>query len=310
MAYLNGHLIIKFAMARWKLTKKTIAEDYLTVSPSRLSRSKPLKFEPGEYYKLFFDIKYQGSAATVAKENENDLLSAFRDFLIKEDCKWEAYLIYEKVKNKKAGYKEIILELLKRANVQPGNDAVEIATPQQVETPVTSGSGMSAAQMRKIFIDATEHFGIMEIINRQPAILYRSDSTKLEVFAGQIGELFIYTNKHATDDVVIFSNIKKFYEKLITQAMSIDHYMNTRFGWSDDPDDVPAFINMEEDVVPLEQQKDSRLAEIPELTSNLVSEAIDPLRLIEIAHKDWGNIRNELNLLYSEIAHVGRDDDK
>lgn len=139
--YLDGNHIIKFAMKRWELTKKTIAEDYLSCSPSDLSRKAPPRIAPQTYYKYLFDVEYKGSAASVKKENKDELLSALIDYLIKEGCKREANLIVAKHK-RGSGYKEIILEVLKRANTQPSQskcpDKAENSLSDNIEVEIAS----------------------------------------------------------------------------------------------------------------------------------------------------------------------------
>ncbi len=139
--HLDGNHIIKFAMKRWELTKKTIAEDYLLCSQSALSRKEPPRIDPQKYYEQLFDVGYQGSAASVKKENQVDLLNALIDYLVKENCQREANLISTKYK-KGSKYREIILEVLKRANTQPSKskcpDKAENSLPDNSEVEITS----------------------------------------------------------------------------------------------------------------------------------------------------------------------------
>ena len=113
--HLNIHHIIKFAMKRFKLTKKAIAEDYLNCSPPELSRPKPPDIDPEDYYRRLFDVKNKTSAAL--GEDESDLLGALYDFIKKIGCEEEAKYIATK-REQRARYEEIVIEVLKRANAQ------------------------------------------------------------------------------------------------------------------------------------------------------------------------------------------------
>jgi len=132
--HLNGHHIIDFAMQRWGLTKKQIAEDYLLCPQGALSRKTPHTIKPRHYYQNLFDTEYLGSAANGKGESKDILLRALYDFMAKANLS-EADLISQKLKEK-ASYKEIIIEILTRAKTQP----------KDAHTSITTESGMSIAQ--------------------------------------------------------------------------------------------------------------------------------------------------------------------
>jgi len=156
---------------------------------------------------------------------------------------------------------------------------------------------MSADQMRGLFARAVAHFDVMEIINRRPAILYRDDSASLNVFARRICDMLVLPYKEKHTDPMLYSAINSFWDKLNIQAVSITTILNRRF----DFDDESAFINLEEDEIPVEPERAKRQIELPELTRELISQSADPLDIVERAHAEWGNFRNEMNLLYDEI---------
>jgi len=136
--FLNGHHIVEFAINRWGLTKKALAKGYLFCSIYSLSRkNKPLYIEPRKGYNNLFNVDYKGSAAK--GENKNDLLNALIDYLEKNNFKRDADFIADKIKSN-AEYKNIIIELLRRANTHPDNNEaldenkISEATAPKIET--------------------------------------------------------------------------------------------------------------------------------------------------------------------------------
>ena len=140
--FLNGHHIVEFAINRWGLTKKALAKGYLFCSIYSLSRkNKPLYIEPRKGYNNLFNVDYKGSAAK--GENKNDLLNALIDYLEKNNFKRDADFIADKIKSN-AEYKNIIIELLRRANTHPDNnealDENKISEAETLENKILNKS--------------------------------------------------------------------------------------------------------------------------------------------------------------------------
>ena len=121
---LTGHHIIGFVKHRWKLTKKSIAEDYLHIAPYNLSRKKPPNIDPEEFFACLFDVNSKKSAAY--GDDECDILDMLVQFLIKEDCIQDVKFIKTKMQQN-IKYKKLILELLRWTNAEQTIDA---NTPQ------------------------------------------------------------------------------------------------------------------------------------------------------------------------------------
>ena len=151
--------------------------------------------------------------------------------------------------------------------------------------------------MRDKFIETTNKYGIMGIINRKPAVLYRNDSAKLSVFIRYIEKYLITQYEQDYSGTDMYENINIFHEMLHIQSLSIEATLNRRY----DYDDESAFIIMEEEN-PIEPERASRLCKIPEITTEIVLSSNEPLHLLDIAVKDWGSFRNEMNILYNEIC--------
>jgi len=163
--YLNGHHITKFAKKRWRLTNDILAKDYLFCSKFSLSRKEPPKVEANHYYKSLFDVKYSSSAAAVFGENEKDLLLALRDYLIKNKLNVEANLVTRKVKEGSA-YKEIFLEVLRRAGTQPDkNEALE---ESQISGALEKEKIVKIKSLIEEFDSAISEYKFVEFIRSEP----------------------------------------------------------------------------------------------------------------------------------------------
>jgi len=160
--------------------------------------------------------------------------------------------------------------------------------------PMTPKSERSLEQLRDIFLNAVHHFNVMDIINRHPAILDRTDSTKLNVFLGEMDILVPDRDYH---DNALFLSIRVFIEKLQIQVLSLDATLNNRFGI-----DEEGSINMEEDNDYADDCDGFNPQGLPELSSELVMAADDPLSLLKIANDGWGKFRSEIGFLYQEIC--------
>ena len=121
--FLNSHHIIKFAMKKFKLTKKDLAKEYLNRSQYELSRKKPPTIDVEHWYKRLFNVKEPESAAKTNGFIEDTLLDEFRDYLVKLDCIREANFITSSIKKATqqgvdVNYDKIWSSLLNRANMQ------------------------------------------------------------------------------------------------------------------------------------------------------------------------------------------------
>lgn len=169
------------------------------------------------------------------------------------------------------------------------NDPTEpVTAPQQTE--------LSPEQMRDMFLEAINQYKIMDIINREPAILNRHDAVCLNVFLEKMDMLTLNCNPLSSS---LCASIKSFIDDLQLQVLSLDATLNNNFSFADEN----AAINMEgdEDLVTNTENVIRRLG-IPELSAELIVDAADPVGLLKIAVEDWGNFRNKMNLLFKEIS--------
>ena len=171
--------------------------------------------------------------------------------------------------------------------------------------PVTANSAKETSdEMNEMFLRMTANYCVMEIINRRPPILYRADSVNLNVFVRKIENMLDNTYEQKHNDAAVYVAIKIFYQKLYIQALSIEANLNMQFDFDEETsyEDKSAFINMEEDESSIELEGTSRFSEIPKLTPEIIRKANDPLGMVAVAIKEWGNFRDEMNFLYKEIC--------
>jgi len=338
---LDGNHIIQFALGRWGkktqgnekgLTKKALATKYLFCCYNDLCRPKPPTVEPAIYYNGLFKVESKPekasstpevmSAAMEFKENGSILLRAFKDYLESIGCINEAKFIDLGIKNN-LGYKKIICEVLMRTNMhvpiektQPKSvdSTPDGATAEDLPERETSHNH-SIKQIREDFIRIVEHYEIMEIINRESAILYRMDATKLDICSEKIFPVPVLNNlKH--DDAILYTSIKSFSEKLYLQTTGIVACLNRNF----DSSDKTASINMKEpaDISKMKLRKKTKphrikkpdsnrrrinrnYIAIPNISNELIDNAYDPLPLMKMAVEEWSDFCRVMNILYEEI---------
>lgn len=170
---------------------------------------------------------------------------------------------------------------------------------------VTPQKKLSSEQVRDRFLEAVQHFKIMEIINRRPPIFNRMDSATLNVFLRKIDVLISKYDNH-NDSLSLYTSISTFTESLQIQALSIEATLN----WTFDFDDENASINMEDDGKSTKNKKYSKKkitrklkkVKIPELSVELIANAEDPCSLIRIKVEKWANFRDEMNLPFHDIS--------
>lgn len=152
-------------------------------------------------------------------------------------------------------------------------------------------NGMSFERVRNIFMEGVRCFKVMDIVNRKPAILNREDSANLNIFIDRMDALIINSDYRSQINPILHASIKNFTEALQIQTLSLDAALNNRFDFEDES----ASINMEEPGGCANQTRRPHQLEIPELSLTIISDANDPLHLLEIAVKEWGNFRNNMN---------------
>lgn len=167
------------------------------------------------------------------------------------------------------------------------------STTSNIE-PVANAKS-DAEQVRDFFIAAAQQFKVMESINRKPAVLNRADSANLNVFLREIDHLISGRNLDSSLQMPIVS----FIRALEIQVLSLDATLNNRFGF----DNNSASFNMEvDDSDPAERRRWVSRAELPEWSIELVQTSEDPIGLLRSGISEWGNFRNEMNLLFETIC--------
>ena len=159
-----------------------------------------------------------------------------------------------------------------------------------------------AEQVRDFFVAAAQQFKVMESINRKPAILNRTDSANLNIFLREIEHLISGRNLDSSLQIPI----DNFTRALELKVLSLDATLNNRFGFENDA----ASCNMEEDDSDsAEGHEWVNRAGLPEWSIELVKAAEDPIYLLKMGISEWGNFRNEMNLLFETIC-AWKDDKK
>jgi len=264
--------IYKFIKIEFGLGKKDLAAK-LFFDSSNLAPSRP--YDTARIY----DAVFKKESKDAEEKIQNSLKYFLREF--------EGLLADIWNKN----YEDFVTGLLQRANVTPPKD-IPVGG---ISTPLIQ-SEISADQVRDLFLKITEHYGIMEIINRKPAVFYRKDSDNLYVYIGEVDGL-ILNSPSIKNNMLLYVSMENFVEELRIQAFTIMANLNNHFDFEDES----AFVDMEEDGASIEPNEPETMNGVLKSTPELVSTAANPLRLMETIFKEWGNFRNELNLLYEKI---------
>lgn len=194
-------------------------------------------------------------------------------------------------------------------------------------TPVTriQKNELSPVELRYIFLQLAECYGIMDIINREPPNFNREDSAYLNIFTRQIVSHIDICHEH---NHLLYIFINSFYEQLQIQAFSLDGELNKELGW--DNNDTSVYINMDTgDTIKIEVEEDSLdeieddeadeiedddededdddyinwdQLNIPELNGELIAQAADQLRLTAIYFEEWEDFCKKMNILYNCIS--------
>lgn len=150
-------------------------------------------------------------------------------------------------------------------------------------------------RVRDIFLEDVRYFSIMEIINRKPVILNRTDSACMNTFLDKID---ILAQNRCLDNTSLGTAINAFMKGLRIQALTLDAGLNSKFAF----DDENASFNMEDDEDWAEGNEKQQELGIPELSLELILEAADPVALAELAVMEWGNFRDKMNRLIEYIS--------
>ena len=150
-------------------------------------------------------------------------------------------------------------------------------------------------EIRDWFLKLTDVCAVMDTINRKPAILDRNDSARLNGFLDRMD--FLISNAMPCNDLLCAS-IKSFIEALRIQVLTLDANLNSRFSF----EDKSASINMEEDEDWKKNRNSGHRSKISDLSLDLILESADPVNLGKLAVSEWGNFRDKMNQLFSEIS--------
>lgn len=200
---------------------------------------------------------------------------------------------------------------------------------------------LSPGELRHIFLQLSECYGIMDIINRDPPNFNRHDSAALNVFARQIDSqidiCYAYNNP-------LYIFINSFSKQLQIQTMTLEFGLNHKYSWGCNK--ASAGINMENgEAVEIESEDDFEEDDlvyeievdddddyddyddsdddddddddnnnvddygiiwnkpgIPELSEELIAQAADKLRLADIYFEEWEDFCMKMNILYNCIS--------
>jgi len=267
--------LFKFLKREYKSTKKNIAKKVFYAHDSKLRPGAILNdYDLDCLYNGVFNLKNKNSFLYGKKESElvKSLKKEFKDDL--ED-------IWDKE------YDDLIKIVLASANVRPPTEdssSNECKGASHKETP--------SNQMRDSFIEIVERYGIMDLVNRKPAVFNRADSTKFSIFIDRI-DLILNDPTN-----LVYTSIQQFQKKLHMQYLSLEATMNNRFGF----DCESASVNMEDEDDFPESKKVLSRYKIPNLSMEIIADSDDRFNIVKLAVKEWGNFRNEMNFLYEEIC--------
>lgn len=152
---------------------------------------------------------------------------------------------------------------------------------------------ITSEQVQKLFLEEVQQYKVMDIINRKPAIFNRYDTADLSVFLDRIDILLPHNNPY---DASLNASIRSFVEDLRLKVITIDANLNRRFP----SDDETASINMENHEEDCGNYPNP--CGIPEFTPELFNSACDPVALLGIVVREWGNFRDKMNRLFEDIS--------
>ena len=297
--------IFNIVKETWALNQNSIAK-YIERDPATISRvmsgkTKKINYEINKLYKQLFDNTNKDSP-TCGIDGTH---------LLTELTKTMEKLGFEEIIKDLCGcdYESFVRELLRRAQENPQSKGesrtagkssaalnFEAITPDNSKEEVVKNKGLQE-QIQDKFIKLIEEFNIMNIINRKPAVFNRDDSSNLNVFLRKLDVIITNPYKSNSDSFDIYENIKIFKNMLRIETMTIDAGLNNRFSFEDDS----ALINMEDEGELLESKIPANTFGIPEITQELILESVNPIGVMNIGIREWGNFRNEINLLYKKI---------
>lgn len=262
----------------WDMKQSDIAK-HLDYSPSAVSllasgKSTTTRYKHDEIFHRLFDPAKSGHPAH--GRTHKSMLGYLKTTLEDAGFKYVVEDFWEI-----DDYKTFVIKMLQCINVDKDSEE---------QPPLID-------QMRDTFIEFTERCKIMDIINRKPATLYRDDSSMFNAYLRKMDTLVLnpYKNDFGTNSLYV--DIKTFLGMLRIQALSVEASMNSSFSY----DDESVLIHMDDsDVEEEEANNENNL--IPRLSQEIAAAADDPLRLLSMSVRSWGNFRNDMNFVYNEIC--------
>ena len=185
---------------------------------------------------------------------------------------------------------------------------------------------ITLGQMKDVFIEIIDHYNSMNIINRNPPVLYRNDSIALNISQQNIEKHIIRPCKQNHGDTILYRDIETFFDSLLFRTLSIEATFNRYFEYEDET----ASINMDthqrhtkfkekekqkeisqlsiKDVIAASTNKYDEYDECDENDDDEADIEIDikdviyGLSVIESLQEEWGNFRKKMNILYDKIC--------
>lgn len=259
-----------------------------TLSKVKLSRQNASsKFIPNALYRKIFNPNTKGSPAF--GKDEKDLLSTLR-LIIEEEFANVRENLGDSWNSE--DYRTFVMKLLELTRR-------DISPPVTAKKKPVIDSKSGSEQLQELFLKAIHGYKIMDIINREPAILNRYDAADLNNFLRDIETILPAYN---SCDVLLLTSIESFSNALRIQALSLDATLNNRFSFENEN----ASVNMEDsDIDSVSGIEVKNRLELPEWSIELVESAKDPLHLLRVGISEWGNFRSEMNCLFERIRSWG-----
>lgn len=157
----NGNDIITITLKMWELNKSKLASDYLFIDKSNLSRKEPFRYNSKGFCNNVFDPCNEKSPAYkkgLDNEYSKEYKKHAKDLLedLKEIIKILGYEdVLKDLWNKE--YKEFVMAMLKRANLQP---------PRKKNLSRIQQSKNAEEQMMKMFEHNVIQWDIIKTINQ------------------------------------------------------------------------------------------------------------------------------------------------
>ena len=152
----NGDDIITITLKMWELNKAELASDYLFIDKSNLSRKEPFRYNSAEFYDKVFNLCNEKSLAYKERlkygySNAEDLLETLKEVITALAYKDVLKDLWDKE------YKEFVMSMLKRANLQP---------PRKKNLSSIQQSKNAEEQMMTMFEHNVLQWNIIQTINQ------------------------------------------------------------------------------------------------------------------------------------------------